>query len=118
MIKILGPNYKAPRPDGFSTLSFQKYWRVVKREAINMVRRFFETGFLLKELNHINIVLIPKIQNPTMVTHFRLISLSNVAYKIISKLLAFRLKRVISKLISNIARQPLSQAEEFTIVLF
>lgn len=65
-----------------------------------MVQKFFETGFLLKELNHTNIVLIPKQDNPSLITYFRPISLCNVAYKIISKIMTSRLKPLMSRLIS------------------
>jgi hypothetical protein len=42
--------------------------------------------------NNTTIVLIPKIDNPEKVTQFRLISLCNVVYKVISKMLSNQLK--------------------------
>lgn len=67
---------------------------------IPAVQSFFLSGFLLKSLNHTNIALIPKKDNPTLASHFRPISLCNVIYKVISKILFSRLKPLLHKLIS------------------
>lgn len=56
---------------------------------------------MLKELNHTNIVLISKVENPTKMSQFKPISLCTVVYKIISKVLTKRLKRVLPKVISQ-----------------
>ena len=53
-----------------------------------------------REVNSSLIVLIPKISNPTPVQHFRPISLCNVVYKIISKLLVAKLRPHLDKIIS------------------
>ena len=47
-----------------------------------------------------NIALISKIKNPTQITEFHPISLCNVIYKLIAKVLANRLKRVLTEIIS------------------
>ena len=57
-------------------------------------------GSMPREVNASLIVLILKISNPTSVNHFRLISLCNVVYKIISKLLVEKIRPLLDKMIS------------------
>jgi hypothetical protein len=65
-----------------------------------MVKAFFHSGFLLKSLNHTFISLSPKVPTPERLTQFRPISLCNVSYKIISKILVNRLKPLMDSLIT------------------
>lgn len=60
---------------------------------------FFAKVVLPKAWGKTYVVLIPKVDNPKCVLDFRPISLCNVCYKLISKILANRLKGVIHKLI-------------------
>jgi len=53
------------------------------------------------QLNNTNIVLVPKGDHPETIKDLRPISLCNVAYKIISKVLANRLRPLIGKFISS-----------------
>ena len=46
------------------------------------------SGKYLKKMNYTHIVLIPKKNDPQNITNFRPISLGNVIYQIISKVLA------------------------------
>ena len=69
-------------------------------EIVEVVKSFFSKGYILKEINHTFIALIPKGSNAASVNQFWPISLCNVIYKIISKLFMNRLKKVLHKLIS------------------
>ncbi|XP_062089173.1 uncharacterized protein LOC133795732 [Humulus lupulus] len=58
-------------------------------------------GKLLKEINATTITLIPKIKCPGKVSDFRPISCCNVLYKIASKMICARLRRVLPDLIAE-----------------
>lgn len=54
----------------------------------------------IESLNKTFIALIPKILNTKMMEQFRPISLCNVVYKIIAKVLANRIKKMLDTIIS------------------
>ena len=66
---------------------------------MSAILEFLNTGYMPPALNHTFIVLIPKIKNPVKVSDFRPISLCNVIYKIIAKVLANRLKQILPHII-------------------
>ena len=66
-----------------------------------MVLNVLNSNMSMAEINRTNITLIPKIKNPTKMTNFRPISLSNVIYKLISKVLANRIKTILPQIITE-----------------
>lgn len=66
-----------------------------------MIKDFFRNGEIEKGMNLTNICLIPKKLNASSLKEFRPISLCNVAFKVISKILAKRLKKVLPSIISD-----------------
>jgi hypothetical protein len=92
---------KSPGPDGFTACFYQKFWPTVGREVCQAVLGFLNTGILDGAINSTYIALIPKKKSPTKVTEYRPISLCNVLYKLISKVLANRLKKILPSIISK-----------------
>nr|GEV35059.1 putative RNA-directed DNA polymerase, eukaryota, reverse transcriptase zinc-binding domain protein [Tanacetum cinerariifolium] len=92
---------KAPGQDGFSFAFIKKYWDRMKMDIFKFVNSFFASGSMPQDANSSFFTLILKISNPLSVKDFRLISLIGTHYKIISKLLANRLSKVIDKIVSK-----------------
>ena len=90
---------KAPGPDGFSLAFFHHCWRVVERDVLAVFEEFYHHSKFEKSLNDTFIALIPKKNDAFNIRDFRPISLVGSLYKILSKVLANRLKQVLDQLI-------------------
>ena len=84
-----------------NALFHQKFWYVVGDMVINAVLDFLNFEYMVPKINYTHIVLIPKIKSHEFFFFdFQPISLCNVIYKIIFKVLANRLKQILSYIIS------------------
>jgi hypothetical protein len=93
------PNDKTPGSDGFNTNFVKHYLPLIKKDFYDLCAEFHARNICLQSLNGSHITLIPKKDGPTKVSDYRPISLLNTSVKIITKLLANRLQRVIMDLI-------------------
>lgn len=92
---------KAPGPDGYQALFFQKNWELLARSVHEMVLSVLEGKGMPAKLNDTHIVLIPKIDHPELASQFRPLGLCNVTYKIITKVIINLIKPLLPSLISN-----------------
>ncbi|GJU74227.1 putative RNA-directed DNA polymerase, eukaryota, reverse transcriptase zinc-binding domain protein [Tanacetum coccineum] len=92
---------KAPGPDGYSFAFVKKYWGTIQKDLYDFVNLFFASCVMPNGANSSFFTLIPKVNNPTLITDFRPISLIGIHYKIIAKILANRLSKVIDKIVSK-----------------
>ena len=90
---------KAPRPDGLPPIFFQHYWGEIGGDVAEAVCSCLNSGHIPAKINHTYITLVPKVKSPDQVSQFRPIALCNILYKLISKVLANRLKVILLDII-------------------
>jgi hypothetical protein len=91
---------KAPGPDGIPSLFYRRFWDLVGKQVTKEKLDVLNGGPMPREWNETRIVLILKVLKPELVKDLRPISLCNVLYKMMSKVLANRLKVILPKVIS------------------
>ena len=90
---------KAPGLDGFTMAFFQKCWSVVENDVMAFFDHFHRSSKFERSLNASFLALIPKKNNALNIRDFRPISLVSSVYKLLSKVLANRLRTVLDKFI-------------------
>nr|GEV05064.1 hypothetical protein [Tanacetum cinerariifolium] len=93
---------KAPGPDGFNFKFIKKFWEVIKADLVKAVNWFADKREITKGCNSSFVTIIPKVADPIGLWDFRPISLIGCYYKIIAKLMAERVKKVVGQVVGDV----------------
>ncbi|KAL8128558.1 LOW QUALITY PROTEIN: hypothetical protein V2J09_017713 [Rumex salicifolius] len=88
---------KAPGLDGFHAIFYQVNWSIVHKEVEDMVLNILNGGDIPPRFNEILIVLLGKVDFPESINQLCPISLRNVAFIVVMKVLVHRLKPLLRK---------------------
>ena len=93
---------KTPGSDGLPVEFYLENWLIISDDILELYNTILSTGCLGESQRKGIITLIPKIEGDILtIKDYRPISLLCVDYKILSKILAERIKRVLHKVIHN-----------------
>lgn len=95
-------NNKAPGTDGFTANFLKFFWKDIKHHLFNSFMYSFKNGQLSLDQRRAILTLLPKAgKDIRWLKNWRPLSLLNTDYKILAKLFASRLQKVLPKLISE-----------------
>jgi hypothetical protein len=90
---------KAPMSDDFTLHFYRKCWEIIKKDLLRMIKYVQTTCKIGGTTNTSFLALIPKDKNVSSFDRFCPISLCNVSYKILAKIIPNRLKHMLPCLI-------------------
>ena len=90
---------KAPGQDGFTARFLTSYWHLIHSDLFRLVKKSQSCFKLGGGTNSSFLALIPKEKGAISFSRFCPISLYNIGYKVITKVLAIRLKDVLPLII-------------------
>jgi len=86
---------KIPSPDGWTIEFFLGFYELINMDILDVVEKSRSQGNMHAPLNATFISLIPKYEDPKSLEVFRPISLYNYIYKVVSKIIAKRMKAIL-----------------------
>jgi hypothetical protein len=95
---------KSPGPDGWKVEFFSTFFYLVGKDLVQMIEESRENGSIKGSITSTFLALIPKENKSTPFGYYRPISLCNLCYKLISKVISNRIKPIMS---SNLSEEQL-----------
>ncbi|KAJ0877963.1 putative RNA-directed DNA polymerase [Helianthus annuus] len=92
---------KAPGPDGLNMRFIKKFWHLFEEDFLEVLNAFHANGEFSVGSGSSFITLIPKLKDPVELKNYRPINLIGIISKVVSKVLANRLKKVIGSVVSE-----------------
>jgi hypothetical protein len=92
---------KSLGPDGWTIEFYLHFFDLVGPDLLELVEDTRLSGKVAGALNSNFLTLIPKVSNPTTFGDYRPIALCNLCYKLISKIIATRIKPILSQTLSR-----------------
>ena len=108
------PPDRAPGPDGFNGAFLKACWPIIKDDFYRLCDEFHTGTLNLESLNYGHITLIPKTKAPETINDFWPITLLNCCLKLITKLLANRLQKIILQIVHRNQYGSLKDAPSMT----
>lgn len=90
---------KAPGPDSMPALFYHLHRNIVGNDTVDAVLNVLNNGTYPRALNRTFITLVPKVKSPKSPMDYRPISLCNVLYKLVSKVITNRLKEILPAIV-------------------
>ena len=94
-------NNKTPGPDGLSKEFYKIFWNLIKNDLLQLYNNALSFGTTCKTWNNCSVTIIYIKGDPKSLKNWRPISQLNVDYKILTKILANRLKNILPGKIST-----------------
>jgi hypothetical protein len=92
---------KSPGPDGWSVELYLHFFDLMGEDLLALVEETRTSGRITGSINSTFIALIPKSNKPQQFRDYKPISLCNLVYKVISKVIANRIKPILSRSLSE-----------------
>lgn len=92
--------FKLYGEDGFPAEFYHNCWNIVGYHVCSFISEVWRNPVIIKDINNTLLVLTPKVDKLEFVFQLRSISLCNVIYQIIAKVIVLRIKPFLNDLIS------------------